>query len=58
MHVLLWLNTVAAIQMFSIECIFVFFMTIILKEDGNINCKQSPLSFQTQSTDFENSTHL
>ena len=32
MFVLLWLNTVAAVQMFFIERIFVFFMTLFLRK--------------------------
>ena len=45
--------------MFFIKRIFCFLHDIILKEDGNnIRCKQAPLSFQTQQTDFENSIHL
>ena len=48
MYVSLWLNTVAAIQMFFIERIFVFFHDTILKEDGdNIKCKQIQVSLQT-----------
>ena len=48
MYVSLWLNTGAAIQMFFIERIFVFFHDTILKEDGdNIKCKQIQVSFQT-----------
>ena len=48
MYVLLWLNTMAAVQMFLWR-VFLFSYDIILKDDGNnINCKQSPLSFQTQ----------
>ena len=31
MNALLWLNTVAAVQMFFIERIFVFFITLLLK---------------------------
>ena len=31
MYVSLWLNTMAAVQMFYIEHIFVFFMTLFLK---------------------------
>ena len=31
MYVTLWLNTAAAVQMFFIERIFVFFMTLFLK---------------------------
>ena len=30
-HVLFWLSTVVAVQMFFIECIFVFLMTLFLK---------------------------
>ena len=37
---------------------FCFLHDIILKEDmNNIKCTQTPLSFQTQYTDFENSIH-
>ena len=46
MDVLLWLNTVAVVEMFFIERIFAIFMTI-LEEDGNIKCKQISLSFRT-----------
>ena len=38
MYVLFWLNTVAAVQMFFMGHISVFFMTTILKGDRNINC--------------------
>ena len=37
MYVLLWLNTVAAVQMFFIECNFIFFMTLFLKKMGTIS---------------------
>ena len=43
MYVSLWLNTVAAAQMFSIQRFFFFFFLHdnIFKEDGNNNkCKQ------------------
>ena len=41
------------------EPIFGFLHDIILKEDGNnIKWKQTPLSFQAQQTNFENSIHL
>ena len=46
MHVLLWLNTMAALEMFFIERIFAFLMTI-LEEDGNIKCNQISLSLRT-----------
>ena len=36
MYVSLWLNAVAAVQMFFIERIFVFFMTLFLKKMGTI----------------------
>ena len=36
MYLLLWLNTVGAVQMFFIERIFVFFMTLFLKKMGII----------------------
>ena len=40
MYVSLWLNTVAAAQMFSIQRFF-FFLHNVFKEDGNNNkCKQ------------------
>ena len=31
MYVLLWLNIVAGVQVFFIECIFVFFITFVKK---------------------------
>ena len=34
MYVLLWLNIVAGVQMFFIECIFAFFITLFLKKMG------------------------
>ena len=36
LYVLLWLNTVAGIQMLFIECNFIFFMTLFLKKIGII----------------------
>ena len=49
MYVLLWLNTVPSVQIFFIERIFVFFMTILLKKMRIITSgKQTPLPFQTQ----------
>ena len=39
---LLWLNTVAAVQIFFIECIFVSFMTLFLKKIGGIVSASKP----------------
>ena len=36
MYVLLWLNTMAAVQMFFIELIFVFFMALLIRKMGII----------------------
>ena len=38
MYVLLWLNTVAAVQVFFIRRIFVFFMTLFLTMLTGKNC--------------------
>ena len=40
MYLLPWLNTVAAVQMFFIERIFVFFMTLFLKQMGIISARK------------------
>ena len=59
MYVSLWLDTVASCSNVFYWPYFCFLHDIILKEDGNdIKCKQTPLAFQTQQTDFENSIHL
>ena len=42
MYVSLWLNAVAAVQMFFIERIFVFFMTLFLKKMGIILSASKP----------------
>ena len=42
MFVSLWLNTVAAVQMFFIDRIFVFFMTLFLKNMGIILSASKP----------------
>ena len=42
MYVTLWLNTAAAVQMFFIERIFVFFMTLFLKKMGLILSASKP----------------
>ena len=42
LYVLLWLNTVAAIQVFFVESIFVFFMTLFLKEMRTLNATNPP----------------
>ena len=42
MYVLLWLNTVAAVQMYFIEYIFVFFMTLFLKKMGIVISASNP----------------
>ena len=42
MYVSLWLNTVAAVEMFFIERIFVFFMTLFLKRMGIIFSASRP----------------
>ena len=44
MYLLPWLNTVAAVQMFFIERIFVFFMTLFLKQMGIISARKPRLS--------------
>ena len=40
MYLLPWLNTVGAVQMFFIERIFVFFMTLFLKQMGIISARK------------------
>ena len=40
MNALLWLNTVAAVQMFFIERIFVFFITLFLKNMRILSANQ------------------
>ena len=42
MYVLLWLNTVAAVQIYFIEYIFVFFMTLFLKKMGIVISASNP----------------
>ena len=42
MYASLWLNIVAAVQMFLIECIFAFFMTSFLKKMGIILSASKP----------------
>ena len=37
MYVLLWLNTVVTVQMFFIERIFIFLMTLFLKKMGMLS---------------------
>ena len=55
MYVSLWLNTVASCSDVFYWAYFCFIHDVILKEDGNnIKGKQTPLSFKTQQTDFEN----
>ena len=59
MFVSLWLNTVTSCSNVFYRAYFCFLYDIILKEDGNnIKRKETPLSFRTQQTDFENSIHL
>ena len=42
MFELLWLNTVAVVQMFFIERIFVFFMTLFLKKMRELSASKPP----------------
>ena len=42
MYVSLWLNTLAAVQMFFIDRIFVFFMKLFLKNMGIILSASKP----------------
>ena len=57
MHVLLWLNAVAAVQVLFIESIFVFFMTLFLKKMG-MSRASKPHYHSRLPKHAENSAHL
>ena len=50
MYVLLWLNTMAAVQIFFMENIFIFFMTLFFKKMGIILTANNPRSHSRLKT--------